>query len=105
MISDPDYINQKLLLLIQKIKQDQKDQGQERFSVDGKVMGFTDNVLEENSSQTTISSTPRPQLGRFDSGESDTGTSSETFQVCRILNNSLMLLHSKTSKPFDSLNF
>ena len=82
MITDPDYINQKLLLLIQKIQQDQKDRGPERFSVDGKVMGFSENVLVDNDPQPAISSTPRPQLGRFDSGESDTGTSSETFQVC-----------------------
>ena len=85
MITDPDYINQKLLLLIQKIKQDQKDLGQESFSVDGKVMGLSSDDSEQNTPQPTISSASKPQLGRFDSGESETGTSSVTFQVIQIL--------------------
>ena len=90
MITDPDYINQKLLLLIQKMKQDQKDLGQETFSVDGKVLGLSSNDSEPNSPQPTVSSS-KPQLGRFDSGESETGTSSVTFQVIRILKLRLFL--------------
>ena len=80
MITDPDYINQKLLLLIHKIRHDQKDRGKETFSVDGKAMGLSGNDLDEVIPQPKISSPSKPLLGRFDSGESDAGTTSETFQ-------------------------
>ena len=84
MITDPDYINQKLLLLIQRIQHDQTIRKEESFSVDGNAMGFSRDDLDVTALQPSISSPSKPKLGRFDSGESDTGTTSETFQVGNI---------------------
>ena len=81
MITDPDYINQKLLILVHKIQEDQKVRSEQRFSVDGKVIGLTERVLKESDNEDIISSHTKPPFGRFDSADSETGTSSETFQV------------------------
>ena len=88
MITDPDYINQKLLLLVHKVQQDQKARSEPRFSVDGKVLGLSERVLKENDNEEIMSTHSKPPFGRFDSAESETGSSSETFQVGYISKNS-----------------
>ena len=87
MITDPDYINQKLLILVHKIQQDQKVRSEQRFSVDGKVIGLSESDLNENDNDDIMSSPSKPPFGRFDSTDSETGTSSETFQVGYISTN------------------
>ena len=82
MITDPDYINQKLLLLIHKTQQDQKDQVDQSLSVEGKMIAISDSLKNENDMTDPMTSPSKPRLGRFDSEDSDTGTSSVTFQVC-----------------------
>ena len=80
MITDPDYINQKILTLIHKTQQDQKDQRDVKLG--GNVMDLSDTLNTETTpcNDTILSSHPKPPLGRFDSAESETGTSSVTFQ-------------------------
>ena len=82
MITDPDYINQKLLVLIQKIQQDQKHQLDRRsLSGEGEIIGLSDTLRNEaESEEESVSSKPR--MGRFDSTDSDTsGATSVTFKV------------------------
>ena len=87
MITDPDYINQKLLLLVQKIQQDQRDQSNPRFSVDGKSIILSERIANEKENNDTVTSPSKPPLGRFDSGDSETGLSSLTFQVSNYVTN------------------
>ena len=82
MITDPDYINQKILILIQK---SQQAQGSKSNTMDD-MMAISDQLRTGEDILHSAPSTPTPplgQLGRFDSSESDTGTSSMTFQVTK----------------------
>ena len=83
MITDPDYINQKILILIQK---SQQAQGSKSNALDANMVAISDQLKTDGDILRSAPSTPTPQLGqlgRFDSSESDTGTSSMTFQVTK----------------------